>query len=187
MRPRLCALLLLLSAVPLGAQPGAPVADGQAFSGYFTFGDEVKIRADGAIGRFTVVEVRERALVLQGRHDETTRLIGVDAIRILEISRGPYTRSQGAGRGLVRGALVGLALGGLAAVTPGCGYCGAEGAINMSTVQGAAAGAAVGGFVGTIVGMTFPGTRWESIPVKTFHLRPGAAGRSLELGVGLRF
>ena len=187
MRPRLLALWLLLSAVPLSSQPRTPLADGQSFAGYFTFGDEVKIRADGAIGRFTVVEVRERALVLQGRYDDTTRLISVDAMRILEISRGPYTRSQGAGRGLVRGAVVGLVLGGLAAATPGCGSCGAEGAIDLYTVQGALAGAALGGFVGTVIGMTFPGTRWESIPVRSFHVRPSAAGRGVELGVGFRF
>jgi hypothetical protein len=119
-RPR---LLALTASLVVAAAPVAPIS-AQTFSGYFTFGDEVRIRADGAIGRFTVVEVRERALVLQSRYDDTTRLISVDAMRFLEISRDSYTRSQGAGRGLLRGAVVGAALGGFVGTVIGMTFPG---------------------------------------------------------------
>lgn len=56
------ARLLALTAALVAA---ATSVDAQTLSSHVGFGDEVKVRAAGAIGRFRVVEVREGALVLR--------------------------------------------------------------------------------------------------------------------------
>jgi hypothetical protein len=180
-RPLAMLCCATLAASPALTQPVASVG-GRGIAPV-TAGDEVKVRADGAIGRFRVVEVRERALVLRGRYDDTTRTIPMDAVRRLWLSRGPYTRTQGAGRGFARGATIGSLLGPFTMGTPA--NLGGPDAVEQA-VTGAVIGAILGGLVGGAIGTIVPGTNWERLPLVVPRVDArGSVG--LLMGLDVRF
>lgn len=128
----------------------------------------------------TVVSATRDTLAL--RIDGTTRLVPVDSITRLEVSRGTH-------RNTLKGLLIGTGVGAATGVTIGLASGkDKEGFIRFSggekaTMAGLALGA-VGGVIGTVAGYATVHDDWVSVP--TDRLRARIAGMPVRFGVMIR-
>jgi|GEM_PF-5162903 len=145
----------------------------------------------------TVSAVRgDTLVVLAGKGDGAHEVaLSVSSIRQLQVSRGRPSRAvsalQGAGIGMVTGALGGVAgatIGGMQSVEE-C-RSGEEHALCFSTGQwtliGVMVGAPFGAAWGAAAGFLFPQERWSSLPIRNAPaITVAPSGDALRLGVSL--
>ena len=140
-------------------------------------GARVRITAPGIVaGRYaSTVLTRTADTIRVGGPDKSPLDIPISRITSLEVSRGD-SRALGAGRGVLWGGGIGLAMGIILAAadessSPDYNGLGAGATVAYTTLSGVIYGAVIGAIVGR--------ERWESfdIPVRTsFRVHPGRLG-----------
>ena len=139
-------------------------------------GARVRITAPGIVaGRYAATVLTRTADTIRvGAPDKSPLDIPISRITSLEVSRGD-SRALGAGRGVLWGGAIGLAVGIVAAATD-------ETNANYNTLSAGeivAYGTISGVFYGAIIGAIIGRERWESfdLPVRTsFRAQPGQIG-----------
>ena len=159
--------LLLAAAAPLGAQ-SAPAS--------ITEGARVRLTSPNARGVFTVVRVTADTLTVV-REPTAPVAIPLLAVQRLDLSGGRRSAAAGRRRGLLIGAGVGGAVGGLLCLVQ------EDEALNQYTKMDAMRdcgilGAIVGGLIGRARGAKNPGERWEPVALaQRVGVAPGPGGR----------
>jgi hypothetical protein len=149
----LVAALVLTASVDLFAQQEPPVAPG----------DRVRVTAPNEVsGRFvgTVMKIGADTCVLEVEGRAEALALPLASVTSLEVSRGRKSNIlKGAGIGLLIGGAVGIVAGVAACSGDGCEYAGA-------TVGSLGAiGAGVGLLIGTSAGASSSGELWEPVPL----------------------
>lgn len=142
-----------------------PVTEGSAQVPGVRVGEEVRIRSETAMGRYTVTAVNDGALTLSDAEGSVIR-VPAGAITRLDRSLGPRSTGRGALRGLGIGFGVGAVSGALLGFADGDD---SGGILSFTAEEKAGMGAiffgGIGGLLGAGIGAAMPGQQWERVPL----------------------
>lgn len=139
-------------------------------------GDQIRVRAAGVRGAWTVLSVTPDTLRLQ--RDGGEEAVATDRLTGVDVSLGPRSRGAGAARGAGIGGLAGVLTGAALGFAdgddpPGLLAFTAEAKAFFGAVVLGAGGAVTGGIIGALA----PGHRWRRFDDASLTVEPAGEGR----------